>query len=185
MNPLCENEFSDENRPLKYESIVKEYGKSIFHYIFSLVKHKELAEDIYQEVLISAYIAYPNFEDNKKIKSWLYTIAINKCRDYWRKEKRKNKFWEESVYTYVRNSADSMPPPEEIIINQCSKEEMIDTLEELPIMYKEPLMLFYYHNQTLVEISDKTKLPLSTVKTRMKRAKDKLKPKMASKLVNI
>lgn len=179
MDPLCENER------LNYELIVKNYGKLIFHYIFSLVKHKELAEDIYQEVLIAAYIAYPAFEDNKKIKSWLYTIAINKCRDYWRKEKRTKKFWEESVYTYVRDSADSMPPPEEIIIDKCSKKEMMDTLEELPTMYKEPIMLFYYHNQTLVEISDQTKIPLSTVKTRMKRAKDKLKPKVVSKLVNI
>lgn len=185
MNPLCEDNFSDESHSLSYEEIIKKYGKLIYHYIFSLVKHKELAEDIYQEALIAGYIAYPKFSDSKKIKSWLYTIAVNKCRDYWRKEKRMKRFWEEAVYTYVEENADTMPPPEEIIISQCSKEEMLDTLEELPAMYKEPLMLFYYDNRTLVEISHQTKTPLSTVKTRMKRAKDKLKPKVAKKLVNI
>ncbi|MGP7818316.1 RNA polymerase sigma factor [Niallia sp. 01092] len=179
MEPLIKNE------PIKidnFETAIKEYGKSIFHYIFKLVKHKELAEDLYQEVLISAYIAFPSFEEYEKVKSWLYKIAINKCRDYWRKEKKAKKFWEESVYMYARDTSVSMPPEEEMM-EKCAKEEMMDTLDELPKMYSEPLMLFYYHHQTLIEISNKTKTPLSTVKTRMKRAKDKLKPKMASKLV--
>ncbi|WP_445489910.1 RNA polymerase sigma factor [Niallia sp. 03133] len=165
-----------------YEDAVKEYGNLIFNYIFSLVKHKELTEDLYQEVLISAYIAFPSFEEYEKVKSWLYKIAINKCRDYWRKEKKAKRFWEESVYMYIRDTSVSMPP-EETILDQCSKKEMLDTLDELPKMYSEPLMLFYYHHQTLIEISNKTQVPLSTIKTRMKRAKDKLKPKMENKFV--
>ncbi|KAB7672507.1 RNA polymerase sigma factor [Bacillus sp. B1-b2] len=163
-----------------FEQMVKEHGKSIYIYVLSLVKHKELAEDLYQEVLISAYLSFPTFEDCKKIKSWLYKIAINKCRDYWRKEKTSKKFWEESIYTYARDTSVSLEP-EETLISQCDKEEMIGTLEELAPIYKEPLLLFYYHNQTLVEISDHTNTPLSTVKTRMKRAKEQLKPKVISK----
>jgi RNA polymerase sigma factor (sigma-70 family) len=165
-----------------FEQVVKEYGKSIYIYILSLVKHKELAEDLYQEVLISAYTSFGYFEDVQKVKSWLYKIALNKCRDYWRKEKKSKKFWEESVYTYARDTSVELEP-EETLMNKWEKEEMIDTLEELPNMYKEPLLLFYYHNQTLVEISNHTKTPLSTVKTRMKRAKDQLKPKVINKKI--
>ncbi|MFZ7945807.1 RNA polymerase sigma factor [Neobacillus sp. 19] len=71
-----------------FEDLVNEYGTAIFNYIFSLVKHKELAEDLYQEVLLSAYLAYPSIKEQSKYKSWLFTIAINKCRDYWRKENK-------------------------------------------------------------------------------------------------
>ncbi|MCM3217392.1 RNA polymerase sigma factor [Niallia taxi] len=182
MEPLINN-YTGDSKEACYEEIIKEHGNAIFAYILSLVKHKELAEDIYQEVLISSYLSFSSFEDYSKAKSWLYKIAINKCRDYWRKEKTSKKFWEETVYTYVRETSVSLPP-EDTIINKCAQEEMIDTLEELPQMYKEPLLLFYYHNNTLLEISDKTKTPLSTVKTRMKRAKEQLRPKV-NKLVSI
>ena len=83
-----------------FEELVKEHGKAIFKYILSLVKHKELAEDLYQEVLLSAYLAYPSIKEKSKYKSWLFTIAINKCRDYWRKENKSKHFWREEVYSY-------------------------------------------------------------------------------------
>lgn len=184
MKPLYDQQLVAMNLEQTYEELIKEHGNSIYIYILSLVKHKELAEDLYQEVLISAYMSFSSFEDYQKGKSWLYKIAINKCRDYWRKEKTAKKFWEESVYMYVRDTSVSLAP-EEKVMSQCSKEEMIGTLSELPKMYRDPLLLFYYHNQTLVEISDKTQTPLSTVKTRMKRGKEQLRPKVLKNLVSI
>lgn len=161
----------------RFEEYIKEYGNSLFNYIHSRVRHKELAEDIYQEVLISAYLALPYFEEKAKVKNWLFKIALNKCRDYWRKEKSASRFWEEKVYTYVEES-NPIPQPDECLLNKCANEEMVDTLKELPKIYREPLILFYYHNRTLLEISNKTKIPLSTVKTRMRRGKDRLRPKV-------
>lgn len=166
-----------------FEDCIMEHGRSLFNYIYSLVRHKELAEDLYQEVLISAYLALPSFEGKAKIKSWLFKIAMNKCRDYWRKEKSANQFWEDKVYMYVEETK-APSPPEEAVLCKCNQEEMVETLQKLPEMYRDPLLLFYYHHQTLMEISDTTKLPLSTVKTRMKRAKDRLRPKVESFIVN-
>ncbi len=158
-----------------FETCVIEYGKSLFNYIFYHVKHKQLAEDIYQEVLISAYSALPSFEERAKVRNWLYKIALNKCRDYWRKEKSANRFWEEKVYSYV-DEANPIEQPEESIIAKDTNKEIADTLQELPKMYREPLILFYFQHKTLKEISTTSKLPLSTVKTRMRRAKDRLRP---------
>lgn len=166
-----------------FEACILEHGRSLFNYIYSLVRHKELAEDLYQEVLISAYIALPSFEAKAKIKSWLFKIAMNKCRDYWRKEKSANLFWEDKVYMYVEET-NASSPQEESVLRKCNQEEMVETLQDLPEMYRDPLLLFYYHNQTLIEISDTTKLPLSTVKTRMKRAKDRLRPKVEKLIAN-
>ncbi len=84
-----------------FDEIVKENGHSIFNYIFSLVRHKELAEDLYQEVLLSAYLALSSIKEPTKLKSWFYTIASNKCRDYWRKENKAKQFWREEVYSYT------------------------------------------------------------------------------------
>jgi RNA polymerase sigma factor (sigma-70 family) len=162
-----------------FEELVNEYGNTIYKYIYSLVKHKELAEDLYQEVLLSAYLAYPSIKEQGKYKSWLYTIAINKCRDYWRKENKSKHFWKEEVYSYSV-SVESPYIPEEEVLHNFSAQQMAEKINLLPEIYRYPIYLYYYQDLSLLEIAKKSNLPMSTVKTRMKRAKDRLRPKMLS-----
>lgn len=162
-----------------FESIVMEHGKAIFNYIYSLVKHKQLAEDLYQEALLSAYLAYPSVKDTTKIKNWLFTIAGNKCRDYWRKENKTKQFWKEEVYTYS-STVEAPPLPEEEVLHKDSAEQMAEKVRDLPEIYQYPIYLYYYQDFTLIEISKKSNLPISTVKTRIKRAKERLRPKLQS-----
>ncbi|WP_342429860.1 RNA polymerase sigma factor [Neobacillus sp. FSL H8-0543] len=162
-----------------FDEIVKENGKSIFNYIFSLVRHKELAEDLYQEVLLSAFLAFPSIKEPTKLKSWFYTIAGNKCRDYWRKENKSKQFWREEVYSYT-SSIEHTQLPEEEVLHKYSTEEMAEKVKTLPEIYQYPIFQYYYYDLTLIEISRKSDLPISTVKTRMKRAKERLRPKLLS-----
>jgi RNA polymerase sigma factor (sigma-70 family) len=162
---------------LDFESIVRDHESNLQKYILSLVRQKELAEDICQEVLISAYLSFSSIKERSKIKSWLYKIAMNKCRDYWRKEKTIKKFWQEKLY-HLHCYRTLSPMPEETLLNKCTRDEIAVTINALPEIYRDPLLLFYYNDCSLLEISHYTKLPLSTVKTRMKRAKDQLRPKM-------
>lgn len=172
-------EAMKEQLTIPFEELVNEYGKAIFKYIFSLVKHKELAEDLYQEVLLSAYLAYSSIKEQGKYKSWLYTIAINKCRDYWRKENKSKQFWKEEVYSYSV-SFESPFIPEEEVLHNFSAQQMAEKVNLLPEIYRNPIYLYYYHDMSLVEIAQTNNLPMSTVKTRMKRAKERLRPKMLS-----
>lgn len=158
-----------------YEKWIVKNGQSLLKYIYSMVRHRELAEDLYQEVLISAYVALHTIEDQEKFKSWIYKIAMNKCRDYWRKEQSSKRFWEEKVYLYEEQKS---PIPEDIILEKCSKEVMVGKINDLPEIYREPLLLFYFKEKSLIEISSTKQVPLSTVKTRMRRAKDQLKPRV-------
>jgi RNA polymerase sigma factor (sigma-70 family) len=162
-----------------FEEVVMEHGRSIYKYILSLVKHKELAEDIYQEVLLSAYLAYPSIKEQSKYKGWFFTIAINKCRDYWRKENKSKQFWKEGVYSYSASFEPSVIPEEEVL-HKFSAEQMAEKVNLLPEIYRYPIYLYYYQNFSLIEIAKKSNLPMSTVKTRMKRAKERLRPKMHS-----
>lgn len=157
----------------EFENWIRENGQSLLKFIYKQVHNKELSEDLYQEVLISAYIGLESFEERAKMKSWIYKITINKCRDYWRKEKTAKKFWEEKVFSYDTDS--KIPLPEECVLNKCSEEEMFKTINKLPEMYREPILLFYFYDKTLTEISSSKGVPVSTVKTRMRRAKCQLK----------
>lgn len=160
------------------EEWVVENGQHLFRFIQKQVRNKELSEDIYQEVLISALIALPRFEYRANMKSWIYKIAINKCRDYWRKSVTAQRFWEEKVYEYELDTM--IPSIEETVLEKCSTEEMLDTINELPSMYKEPLLLFYYKDWSLNKISTTKNVPISTIKTRMRRAKVQLREKVAN-----
>lgn len=161
----------------KFEEFIREKGTFLYKYIFSLVKHKETAEDLYQETLLTAYSSCSSVHEPKKLKSWFFKIATNKCRDYWRKQKTQNHFWEEGVYQYMKGVKDPQIP-EEKLVTKCERNEMIGSIQQLPDGYREPLLLFYYENRTLIEISKDTEMPLSTVKTRMRRGREKLLPKM-------
>ncbi|MFL6560729.1 MAG: RNA polymerase sigma factor, partial [Bacillus sp. (in: firmicutes)] len=162
-----------------FEEMVMEHGRAIYKYILSLVKHKELAEDIYQEVLLSAYLAYPSIKEQSKYKGWFFTIAINKCRDYWRKENKSKQFWREEVYSYSASFEPTVIPEEEVL-HKFSAEQMAERVNLLPEIYRYPIYLYYYQDFSLVEIAKKSNLPMSTVKTRMRRARERLRPKMQS-----
>lgn len=160
-----------------FEIMVKEHGKAIFNYIFSLVRHKELTEDLYQEVLVSAYMAFHTIKDPARLKSWLFTIARNKCRDYWRKENKTKQFWKEEVFAYT-STVESPPLPEEELLHKYSFEKMAEIVMTLPEIYQSALFLYYFKDLTLNEISKRNNIPISTVKTRMKRGKEHLRPKL-------
>lgn len=162
-----------------FEEIVKEHGKAILNYIFSLVRHKELAEDLYQEVLLSAYLAFHTIKDPDRLKSWLFTIAANKCRDFWRKENKTKQFWKEEVYSFSVATAEPSLPEEEVLHNYAA-EQMVEKVLDLPEIYQYPIFLYYFRDFTLLEISKKGNIPISTVKTRMKRGKERLRPKLQS-----
>jgi RNA polymerase sigma factor (sigma-70 family) len=162
-----------------FEDTVKEHGKAIFNYIFSLVKQKELAEDLYQDVLISAYMAFQTIKEPSRLKGWLFTIARNKCRDYWRKDNKTKQFWKEEVYSYSA-TVEAPPLPEEEVLHKYSSEKLTESVMTLPEIYQSAIFLYYFQDLSLIEISKSKNIPISTVKTRMKRGKEHLRPKLQS-----
>jgi RNA polymerase sigma factor (sigma-70 family) len=168
-----------DNMTDSFEWMVKEHGKAIFNYIFSIVRQKELTEDLYQEVLISAYLAFHTIKEPSRLKGWLFTIARNKCRDFWRKENKSKQFWKEEVYAYSA-AVESPPLPEEEVLHKDSVKKMTESVKTLPEIYQSAIFLYYFKDLTLIEISKRTNIPISTVKTRMKRGKEHLRPKIQS-----
>ncbi|MCA1024953.1 MULTISPECIES: RNA polymerase sigma factor [Cytobacillus] len=157
-----------------FENYVSEYAQSLYRYIYSLIKHPQRAEDLLQEALISAYLAFPSLKEETNIKNWLYKIALNKCRDQWRKQQSERQFLEERLPTLYEEA--KSPGADELFVKKSNREEVEKIIFCLPEKYKEPLYLYYFEQMSLKEISEATKLPLSTIKTRLRRGKAKLHP---------
>jgi RNA polymerase sigma-70 factor, ECF subfamily len=151
-----------------YSHIVDRYQAKLMRYANYLVFDEHKATDVVQETFLKAFINLKGFNTRKKFSSWIYRIAHNEAMN--------------SVKKYHRESPlnpDFDLPSSEDIEEEFTKKEIInktrDCLTQMPIMYSEPLALYYLEDKTYDEISDILRLPIGTVGTRINRAKGLMK----------
>ncbi|WP_047981999.1 sigma-70 family RNA polymerase sigma factor [Ornithinibacillus contaminans] len=154
------------------EEIMIEHGNDLVRLAVNYVKDRETAKDMVQNTFIKCYENLDNFRYESSIKTWLYRITINQCKDYlkswnYRKIQAKN---------YIENvGVSKLISTEETIIKMEESKEMKDYIFSLPPKYREVLFLYYYKSLSISEIADITELKENTIKTRLKRAKERLK----------
>jgi len=151
-----------------YTHIVDRYQIKIMRYVNYLIHDEHKAADVVQETFIKAFINLNGFDTKKKFSSWIYRIAHNETMNSAKKYHRESPF-----------SPDFDLPSSEDIEGEFTKKEIInktqDCLTQMPIMYSEPLALYYLENKSYDEISDILRLPIGTVGTRINRAKGLMK----------
>jgi RNA polymerase sigma-70 factor, ECF subfamily len=154
------------------ELIMNEYGEEIKRFIFTYTKNRSLAEDLTQEVFVNVYLKLHTFNEQSTLRTWIYSIAINKCKDYFKswyyKKVRIFGSLTETNSGYVRS-------PEEMATLQAESIEMIERILSLPIKYREVLLLYYYREFSLQEIMEILDISESTAKSRLHRGRKKLK----------
>ncbi|WP_102028164.1 sigma-70 family RNA polymerase sigma factor [Salirhabdus sp. Marseille-P4669] len=164
----------EANRDFYMKNIMNQYGRSLMNFAYTYVKDWSLAEDIIQEVFISVY-RYSELKQVHSLKSWLYMITSNKCKDFLRKSYVKNDilagirgyFWKDHHHT-----------PEKILLS-TSKNKMISLhILNLPVKYREVIILFYYEDLSIKEIGELLQQKESTVKSKLLRGREKLKLKL-------
>lgn len=75
--------------PVALEELLARYQNRLMAFIYSVVRDYHLSEDIFQETFLRVYRQAGKFRQGANFKTWLYTIAINLCRDALRKKKRR------------------------------------------------------------------------------------------------
>ena len=155
--------------------LIDQYGDELKRVAFLYVNDVNQCEDIIQEVFISCYNNLNHFKNKSSYKTWLYRITINKCKDYLRRWSFRN-----IVYSPVMQviSRDSVESPQKIYEKSFESNEIINSLSSLSAKYKEVLILFYYQEMTLKEISEITHTKVNTVKSRLNRGRKLLKEEL-------
>ncbi|MEK4427421.1 sigma-70 family RNA polymerase sigma factor [Solibacillus sp. FSL K6-1523] len=162
-----------EEKDFMLEKIMIEYGNELVRLAFSYVKDAEAAKDIVQNTFIKCYKKLDSFRFDAQIKTWLYRITINECKDYL-------KSWHYKmvqVKSFINETAKSiLPSTEKAVIDKFNNGEIKDTIFSLPKVYREIIYLYYYDSLTTGEIAEVLDIPVNTVKTRLRRAKQRLEP---------
>jgi len=141
------------------ENIIEEYGDMVYRLALSRVKNKEEAEDIFQEVFIKVYEKMPEFVSKEHEKYWIIRVTINISKNSL------TTAWHRKVTTLEK----------EIVFNEIEDKDVYFEVLRLPLKYRTILQLFYYENFKIEEIADILKVSPNTVKTRLRRAREKLK----------
>jgi RNA polymerase sigma factor (sigma-70 family) len=160
------------NKEILLEEIMIAYGNELVRLAFAYVKDSEVAKDMVQNTFIKCFDSLDNFRYESTIKTWLYRITINECKDYL-------KSWNYrmvQVKTIIHDTAVSLLPSAEDNVMENSQSETIkDIIFSLPKIYREVIYLYYYKSFMIDEIAELTDLNAATVKTRLRRGRQKLK----------
>ena len=159
--------YEQEVKAMDIEEVMSEHTKHLLRLAYFYTKNHQSAEDIVQDVFITFY--HSNYEEDGKMRAYLSRMTINKCKDYlksWHYRRMQLHDFFEQKGTLNKDAL--VVKDERVTIGKA--------ILSLKLLYREPLILYYYEELTLIEIANVLKLPINTVKTRLKRAKEQLKP---------
>jgi RNA polymerase sigma-70 factor (ECF subfamily) len=179
MNGLKQLAVTDESMLLEREEIIdqlmQEYSDDILHLVYTYVKNRTTAEDLTQEIFLKCYEKLNQFNQQATLKTWVYRIASNHCKDYLRSWHYRKITLSDKILNYIPSKSKQV---EEEIIANSEENILTNAVMNLPLKYREVVFLHYYEELSLAEISKITTVNINTIKTRLKRAKELLKDKM-------
>lgn len=144
----------------KIESLLEDYGSSLFRLCLFMLKNEKDAEDAIQETFLKYLRKAPAFTDTEHEKAWLFRVASNTCLDLLRYQKR-HPMEELDVARYL-----STEPKDT---------EILELLLELPEKYRLVLILHYVEGYRINEIAEIIKKSPSAVKMRLQKGRNLLK----------
>lgn len=161
------------NTEQEFLSVIKEYERVIYKVCYLYTSRNATLNDLYQDVVLNLWRAYPKFRGECKISTWIYRIALNTCISFIRKEKN---------------------VPEIVTLTPYESEWMTEEQDSFQLMLKElyyligqlgqldkSIILLYLEEKSYEEISEITGLTVTNVATKLNRIKEKLRKMKKSK----
>ncbi|MFL1470946.1 sigma-70 family RNA polymerase sigma factor [Paraclostridium bifermentans] len=166
-----QNDYSDEEFLITqsqrgddyaFERLIDIYEKYLYKMAFLYVKNEYDASDIYQETVLKAYMNISKLKNHKAFKTWITKILINNVyssNKYFTKFEGSNEenFIGDFSYLYIEEKLD-----------------LYDAIDILDEKYRTAIILQYFYDLTIQQISEITNTNENTVKTNIRRAKKKM-----------
>ena len=155
--------------PMTTEQVWDTYQIPIKHFILKYMHNEAIAEDILQDIFLKIHIHIEALHDEEKLQSWLYQIARHTIYDYYRSQK------------VVQALPEIFDMPEEL--EQEGAEQTLlpclkDMIDQLPVLYRDALLLTEYQGLTQRELAERLHLSFSGAKSRVQRGREMLKQKL-------
>ncbi len=157
-----------------FHQLVANYDSRIMSLALQILKNKEDAEDIYQEVFLKAWRSLDAFEFKSDFYTWLYRITVNACYSYRTGKQRHhmdNISLEEGYHDFYEDEHNDKRDEQQ--------QSIISAVEELPPKQKTVFVLRYYQGHKIQDIANLLGCTAGTVKRYLHRATHKLRRDLA------
>ena len=146
----------------EYERLAEKYLDCIYRVAVNGCKNYADAEDVVQNTFVKLWERTDNFEDDDYARKWLIRVAVNECHSLWRSGWKRHTAYLEEI-------------TEEPVFSSPEKSSLFYAVQELPYKYRQIVYLYYYEEYSIREIGGMLKLSETAVKSRLLRARQKLK----------
>jgi len=144
-------------------TLVHRYSRPLYSFIRRYHPDGGDCDDLFQETWMGVMSGIGRFDPTRRFSTWLFQIALNKCRDLARRGRTRTKF-----------QAEQMDQNKEMIGESVEKgiesAAVTEAIEALPTLQKEVLLLRYYNDLSEAEVSEILGCPRGTVKSRLHNA---------------
>lgn len=156
-----------------YVILFKKYKNSLYTIAFSYVKDKEKALDIISEATYKGMINISTLKKEEFFKTWITRMVINIAKNDIKKSDR-----------YVYGNEGYLNIADNRKINVCEKLDLYEAMDKLKDNYKTVIILRYFDDMSIDEISKVMEIPVNTVKSHLRRAKEMLKGELKEGYLN-
>jgi len=164
-----------DNPRAAMDLVVQKYRERLFYHALYIVKDWEEAYDAVQEVFIRAIRERRFFNEDFRMKAWLYRVTSNLCFNLVRNRKRRG-----AILESVPREESSAPDQIEQVFAGERQSEMMRAIGQMTDDHKQILLLRYYNDLSYAEISETLDIKLGTVMSRLSRARGRLLEVMES-----
>lgn len=160
----------------EFEAIVNKNKLLLYSIAYALAGDAS-ADDIVQETFIQAYYNYGSLKNREKLSSWLCAIARNKAYDYVKRIRNSGQISLEVLAERDRDISSDTGPEVQILKNE-KRNRLLAEINSLSEKYRETVLLYYFADMSIKEISELLSVPEGTIKFRLSDARRKLKKEL-------
>jgi RNA polymerase sigma-70 factor (ECF subfamily) len=164
-----------------FELLVHRYEHELFSYLRRYLGSAEMAEDVFQATFLQVHLKRESFEDGRRFRPWLYTIATNQAIDAQRRNRRHRMVsldqrtgGDDDVGALVEMLSGQDSTADQKMEDEEAKDWVRAAVDELPDALKSALVLVYHQGMKYREAADVLGIPVGTVKSRLHAALLKL-----------
>lgn len=176
--------YRDDGQETVFTELVRRYERELFRYLARYLGDNTLAEDVFQNTFLQIHLKRGLYEDGRPFRPWLYAIATHQAVDALRKAGRHPTISLDQKVTPAQRESeagslldllvtDGVGPLAELQ-EQERQQWVRESVERLPDLLRQTLILAYHQDLKYREIADILKIPVGTVKSRLHAALAKL-----------
>jgi RNA polymerase sigma-70 factor (ECF subfamily) len=160
---------ADQSQAAGFEELAMPLFDSLYNFAHWLTQDREEAEDLVQETYLKALKGFSSFQPGTNFRAWMYRILRNTFLTSRSGLRERNTVaLDPEIEELLPGGSET---PESILINRASEQLVQSAVEQLPVIYREVILLCEVEEMSYAEIAETLSIPMGTVMSRLARAR--------------